>query len=250
MRCDGATAARLRKNLGFSQQDVADKAKCSKTTIERLERGVTVDYQTIHQVAAVLEVGFSDLLQPDERDAAGPEADFVPLTTPSSAREWMEWILRCDAVQFDIIDDPSQDYLSDVVHTLKTVEKFLPGTSHTDSRMLNSWRSSAVNRLQALHELESIMTALMNAGLHIIVGEYVAYMSPEEARLAAEDFVDCMEFTSQQVSDFDATKRVGLARLVSTSRKQLKVKVDDLAKADPASHTSEALRYNDHDAPF
>ena len=67
MRCDGVKAAGLRWVLGFSQQDVADKAKISKTTVERLERGMAVDYQTIHQVAAVLDVAFNDLVQAAER---------------------------------------------------------------------------------------------------------------------------------------------------------------------------------------
>ena len=74
MKCDGLKAAGLRRVLGFSQQDVADKAKVSKTTVESLERGMAVDYQTIHQIAAVLDVAFNDLLQAAERGERQREA--------------------------------------------------------------------------------------------------------------------------------------------------------------------------------
>lgn len=115
MRCDGIKAAGLRRVLGFSQQDVADKAKVSKTTVERLERGRVVDHQTIHQVAAVLDMAFNDLLQAAERGEAGPEADFVPLGPLMSARELMRLLLRCDTVLLDIDDKPGPDAFRPVV---------------------------------------------------------------------------------------------------------------------------------------
>jgi transcriptional regulator with XRE-family HTH domain len=233
MRCDGATAARLRKGLGFSQQDVADKAKCSKTTIERLERGVTVDYQTIHQVAAVLGVGFNDLLQSDERGEAGPEAEFVPLTPLNSARDLMGLVLRCDTVRLDIIDNSAQENRQRVVHVLRQAEQYLPNTPRTSWDALNKWRSSAVDRLDGLSVLENILTELAGADMHMLIGEYVALMCPEEAYAAAQAFVDAMEFTGLKGSDFDPRKRVGLLHVVNTSRRQVKVRVDDLATESP-----------------
>lgn len=230
MRCDGPKAAGLRRTLGFSQQDVADKAKISKTTVERLERGITVDYQTIHQVAAVLGVGFGDLLQAAEQGEAGPEADFVPLGPLASARELMDLLLRCDTVLLDVDDRPSPDAFRQVVATLRAFERLLPGTKHMDWELLGTWRASAVNRLEGLLVLEATMAALAEAEMQLLAGEYVADMAPEEAHAAAQDFLDAMEFTGLSGSDFDPRKRVGLLRVVQAYRRQAKVRVDDMAR--------------------
>ncbi len=250
MRCDGAKAAELRRALGFSQQDVADKAKVSKTTVERLERGVAVDYQTIHQVAAVLGVAFGDLLQAAERGEAGPEADFVPLGLLASARELMDLLLRCHTVLLDIEDKPSPDAFHHVVSTLRAFERLLPGTKRSDWELLSTWRSSAVDRLEGLLVLEGSMSALTEAGMHMLAGEYVADMAPEEAHAAAQDFVDAMEFTGLSGSDFDPRKRVGLLRVAQASRKQAKAKVGDMAREKVAAPAPEAVATSADDCPF
>ena len=250
MKCDGVKAAGLRRVLGFSQQDVADKAKVSKTTVERLERGMAVDYQTIHQVAAVLDVAFNDLLQAAERGEAGPEADFVPLGPLTSARELMDLLLRCDTVLLDIEDKPSLDAFRHVVTTLRAFERLLPGTKRSDWELLSTWRSSAVDRLEGLLVLEGSMSALTEAGMHMLAGEYVADMAPEEAHAAAQDFVDAMEFTGLSGSDFDPRKRVGLLRVVQASRKQAKAKVDDMAQEKATVPTPEPAAASADDHPF
>lgn len=246
MRCDGAKAAGRRRELGFSQQDVADKAKVSKTTVERLERGVAVDYQTVHQIAAVLGVAFADLVRPAERDGAGPEADFVPLGPLGSARDLMDLLLRCDAVLLDVEDRPSPDALLGLVATLRPFERLLPGSKDADWSTLAAWRSSAVGRLEGLVVLEGTMEALAAVGMHMLAGEYVADMTPSEAHAAAQDFVDSIEFTGLSGSDFDPRKRVGLLRVVQVGRRQAKVKVDDMARerevassAEPAAAASD-----------
>lgn len=249
MRCYGVKAVSLRRELGFSQQDVADKARVSKTTVERLERGVAVDYQTVHQVAAVLGVAFADLLQPTEREEAGPEADFVPLRPLGSTRELMELLLRCDGVLLDVEDRPRSDVLQALPTVLRAFERLLPGTKHTDWDLLGTWRSSAVDRLEGLLVLEGTMAALADVGMHMLAGEYVASMAPSEARAAAEDFVDSMEFTGLSGSDFDPRKRVGLLRVVQASRLQTKVKVIDMAGQAAASETESAAAVPD-DWPF
>jgi transcriptional regulator with XRE-family HTH domain len=249
MRCDGAKAAGLRRELGFSQQDVADKAKVSKTTVERLERGVAVDYQTIHQIAAVLGVAFGDLLQAEERGETGPEADFVPLGPLASARELMDLLLRCDTVLLDVEDRPSPDALRHVVATLRAFERLLPGTRNTDWALLSAWRSSAVERLEGLLVLEETISALARAEMHMLAGEYVADMTPEEAHAAAQEFVDAMEFTGLSGSDFDPRKRVGLLRVVQASRRQVKTKVGDMAQERAAPRPQPAAAETD-DLPF
>ena len=127
MRCDGAEVARLRRELGITQLDLADKAKVSKTTIERIERGIAVDYQSIHQIAPVLGVGFNDLIRPEGREAAGPEAAFVPLRSLGSARELMDVLLRCDTAAVDLVDDPAEDATLAVIVVLQKLEALLPG---------------------------------------------------------------------------------------------------------------------------
>jgi len=250
MRCDGTKAAALRRSLGFSQQDVADKGKVSKTTVERLERGVAVDYQTIHQVAAVLGVGFSELLQAAERSEAGPEADFVPLGPLASARELMDLLLRCETVLLDIEDKPGPEAFRAVVEALRAFERFLPGTQRADWTLLSTWRASAVDRLEGLLVLEETTAALAEAGMHMLAGEYVAEMGPEEAHAAAQDFVDAMEFTGLSGSDFDPRKRVGLLRVVQISRKQTKAKVEDMAQQRPPASARETAPTEADDLPF
>lgn len=230
MRCDGGKAAWLRKELGYSQQDVAATAKVSKTTVERLERGVAVDYQSIHQIAAVLGVAFGDLLQAADRKEAGPEADFVPLGPLTSERELMELLLRCDAVSLDIDARPGPEDHEALVATLRAFERLLPGTRQTDWEVLATWRASAVDRPEGLLVLERTTSALARCGLHMLAGEYIAAMSREEAHAAAQDFVDAMEFTRLSGSDFDPRKRVGLLRVTRTSERQAKAKVDDMAQ--------------------
>jgi transcriptional regulator with XRE-family HTH domain len=249
MRCDGTIAARLRKNLGYSQQDVADKAKCSKTTIERLERGIAVDYQTIHQVVAVLGVRFDDILRSDERGEAGADAHFITLIPLASIRELMDFAIRCDTVILDIVDTPEKDNVGLVVAILRELERCLPGTARSSWELLSKWRSSAVDRLEGILELEAIIGSLANTGMHVLVAEYIAFMSPEEAHSAAQNFVDSMEFTGLQGSDFDPRKRVGLLRVANLARGQLKIKVDDLATENPNASSAKETSTVD-DLPF
>jgi hypothetical protein len=69
--------------------------------------------------------------------------------------------------------------------------------------------------------------------MHLLVGEYMAQVSHEEASFAAQNFVDEMEFSGLRETDFDPRKRKGLLRLANRSRKHFKVKVDDLADEEP-----------------
>ena len=137
-----------------------------------------------------------------------------------------------------------------MVSTLRIAEQYFPGTPHTSWETLDKWRSSAVDRLEGLLDLENILTELATSDMHMLVGEYVAYMSREEAHAAAQDFVDAMEFTGSQGSDFDPRKRVGLVRVVSSSRMQFKVRVDDLATENPARPPTPTASDPDSDIPF
>lgn len=242
MRCDGVQVARLRRELGITQQDMADKAKVSKTTIERIERGVAVDYQSIHQVAPVLGVAFGDILRPGKEAEAGPQASFVPLAPLRSARELMDLLLKCDAAALDLEDDPPEDKTMAVILTLQDLEQLLPGDPNIDRDTLRGWRTSAAERLRGTAHVNGIVTALAAAGLHLLVGEYIAHLDDEEARAAAQGYVDALE-----VADFvlvvppaqpDYRKRVALLRVAKRARSQLRVKVDDLARSEAPSGDS------------
>ncbi len=107
-----------------------------------------------------------------------------------------------------------------------------------------------MDRLEGLLVLEGTMSALAEAGMHMLAGEYVADMAPEEAHAAAQDFVDAMEFTGLSGSDFDPRKRVGLLRVVQASRRQAKAKVDDMAREKATAPASEPAAALADDCPF
>jgi transcriptional regulator with XRE-family HTH domain len=165
MRCDGRTLARLRKELGISQQDLAQKAKLSKTTIERAERGVAVGYQSIHEIAAVLDVGIRELVLPDEE--AGLEANLIPLRPVDDARELVELFLRCDRCDFDLLDQPVPDRLEAVIGAIRRLEGFFPG--HDDVAPVHArWRRSLAERLSAQEDVSSCLTELAATDLHLL----------------------------------------------------------------------------------
>ena len=252
MRCDGAEVARLRRELGITQMDLADKAKVSKTTIERIERGIAVDYQSIHQIAPVLGVGFNDLIRPEGGDTAGPEAAFVPLTSLGSARELMDLLLRCDTAALDLVDDPAEDATLAVIVVLQKLEALLPGNPNTEWDTLRSWRTSAAERLRGVARVNNVLAELAAMGLHLLIGEYVAHLNEEEAEAAAQNYVDELE-----VADFayvsrpqqpDYRKRVAMLRVAKRGRTQMKVKAEDMAGPDapsPSASGSDA-----EDVPF
>lgn len=68
----GRRVARLRRERGWTQPDLAHRAGVSIGTISRLERGAHEGRaHTIRQVAAALEVPVADLLPPPELPANG-----------------------------------------------------------------------------------------------------------------------------------------------------------------------------------
>ncbi len=59
----GEKVARLRRNRGFTQEELSQSADIGRATLSRLENGeVSPRYETLEKVAEALEVGISSLL--------------------------------------------------------------------------------------------------------------------------------------------------------------------------------------------
>ena len=73
MRCDGDKVVRAREAQGLSREDVARRAGVSNSVVERMERGVSVNDESVQAVAAALGIVFDALRHSDEgREAAVP----------------------------------------------------------------------------------------------------------------------------------------------------------------------------------
>lgn len=241
-RCDGEKIARLREERGYSQHDLADKAGRSKSSIERIERGQAVDYQTVHDVAAVLDIPFDEMLSPEERAVTGPGRASVPLTPVGSARELMDLLLRCDRCSLDVLDDPDPSLTGTVVRALRQLEKLTPGSARVDRKVINAWRDSAADRLRGLARLQACLEALAGAGFHLLAGDYRAFLD-DEVLMAAPDYIDILEpdhlyaFPSPGP---EASRQVGFLRVAKRSRTSHEVTVDDLFTPEPATDDGES----------
>jgi transcriptional regulator with XRE-family HTH domain len=249
MRCNGVEIARLRKAMGYSQQDLADKSGRSKSTIERVERGSSVDYQTVHDIRAVLGVRFDELILSEDGDDADNEGSFVLLTPPGSARNLMDLLLRCDTAAIDLEDEPAEESTMAVILILQQLEALLPGNPNTESDTLSNWRTSAAERLRGGARVRGILADLAAAGLHLLAGEYVAHLNEEETDAAVQNYVDEMEladavyFSRPQQPDY--RKRVAMLRVVKRGRTQMKVKPADMVGTEEASPPTPGSDAND-----
>ena len=171
MRCDGAEVARLRRELGITQLDLADKAKVSKTTIERIERGIAVDYQSIHQWRQFSASVSNSLIRPEGGDTAGPEAAFVPLRSLGSAREWVDLLLRCDTAAVDLVDDPAEDATLAVIAVLQKLEACFREIRTPNGTRCEAGGPSAAERLRGVARVNNVLAELAAMGLHLLIGE-------------------------------------------------------------------------------
>ena len=242
MRCNGTEVARLRQGLGITQQDLADKARVSAATIGRVERGFSVDYQTIHDIAAVLGVGFSDLILSKDSDGEGGSADdaCVVLAPARSAQDLMALLLRCETAIVELVDDPAEGATMTVISALRQLEALLPGGPNVEWDTLRSWRASAAERLRGLSRVSGIIADLAIVGLHLLMGEYMAHMSDEEAEIEVQNYIDQLDlvadgvmFSQPRMPDY--RKRVAVLRVAKRGRTQIKLRPEDQARPDAAS---------------
>jgi len=68
-----AQVREYRSVLGWSQQDLADRAGCSRPTIARLEAGRVILSVTMNKVIDALNQGIADAVQADKRAAAATQ---------------------------------------------------------------------------------------------------------------------------------------------------------------------------------
>lgn len=68
-----AQVREYRSVLGWSQQDLADRAGCSRPTIARLEAGRVILSVTMNKVIDALNQGIADAVQADKRAAAAKQ---------------------------------------------------------------------------------------------------------------------------------------------------------------------------------
>jgi transcriptional regulator with XRE-family HTH domain len=71
----GMLVQKLRLQRGWSQEDLADLSTLSTRTIQRVERGHTASAETIKALAAVFEVDFLSLKEPEMNPSSTPSVD-------------------------------------------------------------------------------------------------------------------------------------------------------------------------------
>lgn len=256
MRCDGKKIVELRKVEGWSQQDLCDKSKLSRSSVQRAEKGGPVDYQTIHEIASALGVPFQSLALTEDGNPLD-ETVPVPLRPLASGKELVEVILRCDQVRLDLLDDlPDEASLFSVRNTLADMEDYLPGTAKFQWEIVQGWRTHASERLYAIERCQSQLTGLKEDGVHLLLGEYVAEMNEFEAAGEAQNYVDMLEvqdITGIQPESPNYTKRVGVLLLARLDRTAYNLPVDDRFMPREPSQSGSGARdedFYDPDIPF
>jgi transcriptional regulator with XRE-family HTH domain len=71
----GMLVQKLRLQRGWSQEDLATLSTLSVRTIQRIERGHTASLESLKALAAVFEVDFSFLKEPDMDQPSAPTID-------------------------------------------------------------------------------------------------------------------------------------------------------------------------------
>lgn len=75
---------KLRLQKGWSQQQLADLSGLSVRTIQRIEQGHSASVESLKSLAAVFEIDFSELQEPDMTSSPNP-APIPAQTTPLAA---------------------------------------------------------------------------------------------------------------------------------------------------------------------
>lgn len=123
IRFDGATLRKLRKQRGWTQEQLAQLSGISVSHVSQLEKGTrkSPSIDMVYQLAQALSVSVYALLRLDTEELSSASASSfttgsgIPLTAEATERwsQWQAWerTLRPDLARF-IFTDTSQVYLS------------------------------------------------------------------------------------------------------------------------------------------
>lgn len=92
----------LRKQKGWTQDDLAGKAGIGVATVQRIERGEPFSANTISSLAAAFGLSADEMTDPARRfEAPPPEADYLPLQPITSGKKLVDLVASAGGLDFD-----------------------------------------------------------------------------------------------------------------------------------------------------
>jgi transcriptional regulator with XRE-family HTH domain len=105
----------IREKRGWSQNQLADMAKVSLRTIQRMEKDGTCSIESVKSIAAVFEIDFKELLQ-EEKSKKNDDVDF--LLRIEHGKQLTDLIGGKDASDFDFDMSVKDKKLIELIHSV------------------------------------------------------------------------------------------------------------------------------------
>lgn len=158
----------LRKHLGWKQINLAHEAGVTERTVQRVERGESVDPNTLRRIATALESDDPDLFtrprevpSPEELEAEAANYTTVDVSPVSSGRHVVSFLTRCQMFDFDH-PDPENDEQADIMTEL------LDGITDWEMALSDEPPSAGI---AAGRYFGNLLARLADSGLKLYVGE-------------------------------------------------------------------------------
>lgn len=176
MKCNVAKMRAARDRRAMTQEKLAAEAKIDIRTVQRAEAGASLRQETIADIAAVLGLPLTGLI---DNSSSSSEDNVVvgvifgtglTLKRAISAREVIELMeetrlgkLECDA-------DPSDEIMDMLTEAILFIEKMLPKPWSEEERNGPLVFDSLVDRLQHISKMKTILANLDRQGLGLFTG--------------------------------------------------------------------------------
>jgi transcriptional regulator with XRE-family HTH domain len=158
----------------MTQEKLAAEAKVDIRTVQRAEAGEHLRHDTIADLAAVLGLPVSSLIDttPDNDNSAAQDISVglgLALKRTQSAREIIELLEGSHLAKLECDADPTAENINILTEVIELIEKMLPhpwseGTGETLSF------PSLVDRLKAIANMDRSLESLERAGLGLFTG--------------------------------------------------------------------------------
>jgi transcriptional regulator with XRE-family HTH domain len=164
---DGEKIRDLRKEKFVTQQRFADKCGVSEKTIQRAEKGGSIDPDVVNEMAKALKVNIEDIVS--EADGTGvsleqapPHYEYLRLKQPDSVKELFT-AAKSDILEFEFDVDLDQNTANEIASFIEPIEEM-------NNRSVNVGNPPASEQLRIIGRLSEGLQTLTEKGICIFIG--------------------------------------------------------------------------------
>jgi transcriptional regulator with XRE-family HTH domain len=242
LQCKGDKIRQHRVGMNMTQEKLAAMSNTNVRTIQRAERGASVQMETIASIAAALTLTVNDIIQEPMLDEKGNELDefnAVVLRPVTSGKVLMDMVCNSFSARLACNAEPTAENVDALSEFVDKLEGMLPNPWQVP---MERFSLSLAERLRTAVSVSDHLARLADFGISVYVGAYTA-----SAQVPHYDLDEGAMYTriGQKVEPVTACRvlidRSGLERVVE--------KVTDKWEPPQPRHADKLLGIDD-DIPF